>query len=103
MLVPVPSQAAPLSFRRAGSLSKAFGTLTAESLASGPNPSPERAVLVYATDFLEAGRVVETLVTASGFFALRVGGIDQSVRSEVGDDLYEFGKLVSVKQAEALI
>jgi 8-hydroxy-5-deazaflavin:NADPH oxidoreductase len=35
-----------------------------------------------------------------------VGGIDQSVRIEVGGDLHEFGKLnklMSVKQAEGLI
>jgi predicted dinucleotide-binding enzyme len=89
-----------------GRLVKAFGTLTAESLASGANRSPERAVLFYATDFTEAGRVVETLITASGFSPLRVGGIDQSIRIEVGGDLHEFGKLnklVSVKRAEALI
>jgi 8-hydroxy-5-deazaflavin:NADPH oxidoreductase len=45
-------------------------------------------VLFYATDFA-AGRVVETLITASGFSPLRVGGIDQSIRIEVGGDLHE--------------
>jgi len=63
-------------------------------------------VLFYATDFPEAGRVVETLITTSGFSPLRVGGIDHYIRIEVGGDLQEFGKLsklVSVKQAEALI
>jgi 8-hydroxy-5-deazaflavin:NADPH oxidoreductase len=87
-------------------LVKAFGTLSAESLASGANRSPERAVLFYATDFPEAGRVIETLTTASGFSPVRVGGIDQSIRIEVGGDLHEFGKLgklVSLKEAEALI
>jgi predicted dinucleotide-binding enzyme len=87
-------------------LVKAFGTLSAESLASAANQSPERAVLFYATDFPEAGRVVEKLITASGFSPVRVGGIDQSIRIEVGGDLHEFGKLgklVSVKEAEGLI
>ena len=29
------------------------------------------------------------------------GGIDQSIRIEVGGDLHEFGKLVSMKEAQA--
>ena len=87
-------------------LVKAFGTLSAESLASGANRSPERAVLFYATDHADAGKVVAKLITASGFVPVKVGGIDQSIRIEVGGDLHEFGKLgklVSAKQAEKLI
>jgi predicted dinucleotide-binding enzyme len=87
-------------------LVKAFGTLGAESLASGANRSPERATLFYATDYDEAGRVVAKLITASGFSPVSVGGIDQSIRIEVGGDLHEFGKigkLVSAKEAQALI
>ena len=87
-------------------LVKAFGTLGAESLASGANRTPERAVLFYATDYPEAGDVVAKLITASGFSPVSVGGIDQSIRIEVGGDLHEFGKLgklVSVKEAEPLI
>jgi 8-hydroxy-5-deazaflavin:NADPH oxidoreductase len=87
-------------------LVKAFGTLGAESLASGANRSPERAVLFYATDHPEAGRVVAQLITASGFSPVSVGGIDKSIRIEVGGDLHEFGKLgklVSIKEAESLI
>jgi predicted dinucleotide-binding enzyme len=85
---------------------KAFGTLGAQSLASGVNRSPERAVLFYATDYPEAGRAVARLITASGFSPVRVGGLDQSIRIEVGGDLHEFGKLgklVSAKEAEALV
>ncbi len=85
---------------------KAFGTLGAESLASGVNRSPEKAVLFYATDYPEAGRVVAGLIEASGFAPVSVGGIDQSLRIEVGGDLHEFGKLgqlVSVQEAEALV
>jgi predicted dinucleotide-binding enzyme len=74
-------------------LVKAFGTLSAGSLASGANRSPDRAVLFYATDFPEAGRVAAALITASGFAPVSVGGIDQSIRIEVGGDLHEFGKL----------
>jgi 8-hydroxy-5-deazaflavin:NADPH oxidoreductase len=87
-------------------LVKAFGTLGAESLASGANRTPERAVLFYATDYPKAGDVVAKLIMASGFSPVSVGGIDQSIRIEVGGDLHEFGKLgklVSVKEAEPLI
>jgi predicted dinucleotide-binding enzyme len=87
-------------------LVKAFGTLGAESLASGANRSPERAVLFYATDYPEAGAVIAKLIAASGFSPVSVGGIDKSVRIEVGGDLHEFGKLgklVSAKEAEPLV
>ena len=87
-------------------LVKAFGTLSAESLGSAANRSPERAVLFYATDHPEAGRVVARLITASGFSPVGVGGIDQSIRIEVGGDLHEFGKLgklVSAEEAASLI
>ena len=85
---------------------KAFGTLGAESLASGANRSPERAVLFYATNYPEAGRVVATLIDASGFAPVSIGGIDQSLRIEVGGDLHEYGKLgklVSAQEATALV
>ena len=87
-------------------LVKAFGTLGAESLTSGANRSPQRAVLFYATDHPQAGKVVADLITANGFSPVHVGGIDKSIRIEVGGDLHEFGKLgklVSVKEAESLI
>jgi 8-hydroxy-5-deazaflavin:NADPH oxidoreductase len=87
-------------------LVKAFGTLSAESLASGANRAPERAVLFYATDYPQAGEVVAKLITVSGFSPVGVGGIDKSIRMEVGGDLHEFGKLgklVSVKEAEPLV
>jgi predicted dinucleotide-binding enzyme len=87
-------------------LVKAFGTLGAESLGSGVNRSPERAVLFYATDYPQAGKAVAKLITASGFSPVNVGGVDQSIRIEVGGDLHEFGKLgklVSTKEAAALV
>jgi NADPH-dependent F420 reductase len=87
-------------------LVKAFGTLSAESLASAANRSPERAVLFYATDDPEAGKTVAKLIAESGFSPVSVGGIDQSIRIEVFGDLHEFGKLgklVSAKEAEPLI
>jgi predicted dinucleotide-binding enzyme len=85
---------------------KAFGTLSAQSLASGANRSPERAALFYATDDPEAGQVLATIIIASGFAPVSAGGVDQSLRIEVGGDLHEFGKLgrlVSAKEAESLV
>jgi 8-hydroxy-5-deazaflavin:NADPH oxidoreductase len=87
-------------------LVKAFGTLGAESLASGAFRSPDRAVLFYATDDGMAGETVAALISASGFDPVSVGGIDRSLRIEVGGDLHEFGKLgrlVSEAEARALI
>jgi predicted dinucleotide-binding enzyme len=87
-------------------LVKAFGTLSAQSLASGANRSPERAVLFYATDYPAAGKTVAKLISASGFSPVGVGGIDQSIRIGVGGDLHEFGKLgklVSATEAQSLI
>jgi predicted dinucleotide-binding enzyme len=87
-------------------LVKAFGTLSAASLASAANRLPERAVLFFATDHPEAGKAVADLITASGFSPVNVGGIDKSIRIKVGGDLHEFGKLgrlVSAKEARALI
>lgn len=85
---------------------KAFGSLAAESLASGANRAPERAVPFYATDYPEAGRVVAKLITASGFSPVSVGGADQSIRIEVGGDPHEMGKLgklVSADEAKPLV
>jgi predicted dinucleotide-binding enzyme len=85
---------------------KAFGTLGAASLASGANRIPERAVLFYATDYHEAANAVARLITASGFAPVRAGGIDQSLRLEVGGDLHEFGKLgrlVTAHEATSLV
>jgi 8-hydroxy-5-deazaflavin:NADPH oxidoreductase len=85
---------------------KAFGTLGAQSLGSAANRSPERAVLFYATDYPEAGKAVANLIATSAFEPISVGGIDQSIRIEVGGDLHEFGKLgkvVSAKEAQAVL
>jgi len=89
-----------------GEVVKAFGTLGAESLGSAAHRTPEPAVLFYATDYPEAGRAVAELIAAGGFAPVSVGAIDQSIRIEVGGDLHEFGKLgklVSAKEAQALV
>lgn len=81
-------------------LVKAFGTLAAGSLETGANRKPEKAVLFYATDFPEAGRVIGKLISTSGFAPVQVGGIDQSIRIEVFGDLHEMGKLGKLVTAE---
>jgi len=87
-------------------LVKAFGTLGAGSLEAAARRKPEPAVLFYATDYPEAGRVVAKLITASGFAPVNVGGVDQSVRIEAFGELSEYGKLgrlVTRKEAEAIL
>jgi 8-hydroxy-5-deazaflavin:NADPH oxidoreductase len=84
----------------------AFGTMSAGLLGSSSHRSPEPAVLFYATDNAEAGQVVAKLVAAAGFSPFDVGGIDQSIRIEVGGDLHELGelgRLVSLSEAEQLL
>jgi predicted dinucleotide-binding enzyme len=88
------------------SLVKAFGTVSAASLGTGAHRKPDPAVLFYATDDPDAGRAVAKLITNSGFAPIHVGGLDQSIRIEVGGDLHELGKLgkiVSVKEAQAVV
>lgn len=86
---------------------KAFGTLSGESLASAAWRTPERAVLFYATDDAGAGETVARLITAAGFDPVKVGGVERSIRIEVGGDLAQFGglngKLLTIAEAKALI
>jgi 8-hydroxy-5-deazaflavin:NADPH oxidoreductase len=85
-------------------LAKAFGTLGAVSLADTAFQTPEKLVLFYATDDNTIDKSVEQLIADSGFDALKVGGLDQSIRIEVFGDLHEFGaigKPVTVAEAKA--
>ena len=87
-------------------LVKAFGSLSAGSLEAAAHRKPTPAVLFYATDYPEAGRVVAKLVTRSGFAPVNVGGLDQSVRIEAFGELSEYGKLgrlVTRREAEAIL
>jgi predicted dinucleotide-binding enzyme len=81
-------------------LVKAFGTLSAESLGSAARRSPKRAALFYASDDEAAGEAVATLISASGFDPVNVGGIKESIRIEVFGDLHQFGSLGRVVTAE---
>ncbi len=82
-------------------LTMAFGSMSADLLESSGNRSPERAVLFYASDDGRAGEEIERLIRAAGFEPVRVGGIEQSSRLEVGGDLHDL--VVGAADAAALI
>lgn len=85
-------------------LAKALGTLGAVSLADAAFQTPEKSVLFYAADDNTIDNSVEQLIADSGFDALKVGGLNQSIRIEVFGDLHEFGaigKSVTVAEAKA--
>jgi 8-hydroxy-5-deazaflavin:NADPH oxidoreductase len=86
---------------------KAFGTLGADALGSAANRQPERAVLFYATDDDTAAAAAETLIRASGFDPVKVGGIEAAGRIETpGGDLHQSGldgKLLTIDEARAAL
>ena len=69
-------------------LAMAFGTLPADLFESSSNRTPEPAILFYATDDDRAGEEVERLIRTAGFEPMKIGGIEQSGRLEVGGDLH---------------
>jgi 8-hydroxy-5-deazaflavin:NADPH oxidoreductase len=82
-------------------LAMAFGSMSADLFVSASNRSPERAVLFYATDDDRAGEEVERLIRTAGFEPVRVGGIEQSGRLEVGGDLHDL--VVGPAKARSMI
>jgi hypothetical protein len=82
-------------------LAMAFGTLSADLFESSSNRSPELAVLFYASDDDRAGEEVEQLIRTAGFEPVKVGGIEQSGRLEVGGDLHD--RVVGPAEARSLI
>jgi 8-hydroxy-5-deazaflavin:NADPH oxidoreductase len=82
-------------------LAIAFGTLPANLLESSSNRTPEAAVLFYVTGDDKAGKEVERLIRTAGFEPVKVGGIEQSGRLEVGGDLHEL--VVGPARAASLI
>ncbi len=85
-------------------LVKAFGTLGATSLSNAAFHTPEKFVLLYAADDTNVDTTIEQLIQDNGFDAVKVGGLDQSIRIEVFGDLHEFGalgKVVSTAEAKA--
>jgi 8-hydroxy-5-deazaflavin:NADPH oxidoreductase len=85
-------------------LVKAFGTLSAPTLAAAAWREPERAVQFYATDDDAAGDLVADLIRADGYEPVNAGGLDQSIRIEMFGDLHEYGALGrAVTRSEALV
>ena len=82
-------------------LAMAFGTMSAHLFESSSHRSPESAVLFYATDDDRAGEEVERLIRTAGFEPMKVGGVEQSSRLEVGGDLHEL--VVGPAEARSLI
>jgi 8-hydroxy-5-deazaflavin:NADPH oxidoreductase len=70
-------------------LAIAFGSMSGDLFAASSNRSPEPAVLFYATDDDRAGEEVERLIRTAGFEPVKVGGVEQSSRLEVGGDLHD--------------
>jgi predicted dinucleotide-binding enzyme len=68
---------------------------------SSSNRSPEPAVPFHATDDDRAGEGVERLIRTAGFEPVKVGGIEQSGRPEVGGDLHDL--VVGPAEARSLI
>lgn len=87
---------------------KAFGSMSAEALASAANREPEHAVLFYATDDDTAAATAERLIRAAGFDPVKVGGIEAAGRIEApGGDLHQqdglHGRLLNIDEARAAI
>ena len=82
-------------------LAMAFGSMSADLFESASNRSPEPAVLFYATDDDRAGEEAERLIRTAGFEPVKIGGIEQSGRLEVGGDLHDL--VVSPAEAQSLI
>ena len=64
-------------------------------------PVTGAAVLFYVTDDDRAGEEVERLIRTAGFEPVKVGGIEQSGRLEVGGDLHDL--VVGAAEARSLI
>ncbi len=82
-------------------LAMAFGTMSADLFEASSNRSPEPAVLFYAAGDDRAGEEVERLIRTAGFEPVKVGGLEQSGRLEVGGDLHDL--VVSPAAAQSLI
>jgi hypothetical protein len=82
-------------------LAMAFGSMSADLFASSSNRSPDWAVLFYAADDDRASEQVERLIQTAGFEPVKVGGIEQSGRLEVGGDLHDL--VVDAAEARSLI
>ncbi len=79
----------------------AFGSMSASLFESSSHRSPDPAVLFYATDGDRAGKEVEQLIRTAGFEPVKIGGLRQSSRLEVGGDLHDL--VVGPAEARSLV
>jgi 8-hydroxy-5-deazaflavin:NADPH oxidoreductase len=79
----------------------AFGTMSADLFESSSHRSPERAVSFYVSEDDRGRSEVERLIRTAGFEPLRIGGIEQSIRLEVGGDLHDL--VVGSAEARSLV
>ncbi|HTT91291.1 MAG TPA: NAD(P)-binding domain-containing protein [Acidimicrobiales bacterium] len=82
-------------------LAMAFGSMSGNLLESSSHRTPEPAVVFYATDDDRAAKEVERLIRTAGFEPVKVGGVNQSSRLEVGGDLHD--RIVSPEEAQSLV
>lgn len=82
-------------------LAIAFGTMSADLFESSSHRSPERAALFYVSEDDRGRDEVEHLIRTAGFEPLRIGGIEQSSRLEVGGDLHDL--VVGSAEARSLV
>jgi 8-hydroxy-5-deazaflavin:NADPH oxidoreductase len=82
-------------------LAMAFGSMSADIFESASNRSPELAALFYAADDDLAVQEAERLIRAAGFEPVKIGGVGQSGRLEVGGDLHDL--IVGPAEARSLI
>jgi 8-hydroxy-5-deazaflavin:NADPH oxidoreductase len=82
-------------------LAMTFGTMSADLLESSSNRSPDRAVLFYVSDDDRGRDEVERLIRTAGFEPVKVGGVEQSSRLEVGGDLHD--RVVGAAEAQSLV
>jgi hypothetical protein len=75
--------------------------MSADLFKSASHGSPELAALFYAAGDDRAGQEAERLIRTAGFEPVRIGGVEQSGRLEVGGDLHDLG--VSPEEARSLI
>jgi 8-hydroxy-5-deazaflavin:NADPH oxidoreductase len=82
-------------------LAMAFGSMSGDLFESSSNRLPEPAVLFYATNDDRADEGVERLIRTAGFVPVKVGGVEQSSRLEVGGDLHDL--VVGPAEARSLV
>jgi 8-hydroxy-5-deazaflavin:NADPH oxidoreductase len=85
----------------AAHLAMAFGSMSADLFESASHRSPEPAALFYAAGDDRAGQQAGRLIRTAGFEPVKIGGVEESGRLEVGGDLHDL--IVGPAGARSLI